>query len=242
MRTRLRGALLRCCSCCWRSTPGPATAAVYPTGFEERNVDHRPDDAGGGRVDARRAHADRREAGPREDRRARARRRRRRSSTSRSRVNNHSDRGLLDIAVDSSFATNRYVYLLYTYDVNQLTPDSHGADGLAARALRPERQQHAQRADGDPRHLRAPAPARRPSNTLDCIPSDHLSHSIGTVVSAPDGTLYVGSGDGAPASTSSTRWRFRTYDEQSMRRQDPADRPQRQRRAPATRSARRTRT
>ena len=33
------------------------------------------------------------------------------------RVNAASDRGLLGIAVDSSFATNGYVYLLYTYDV-----------------------------------------------------------------------------------------------------------------------------
>ena len=40
---------------------------------------------------------------------------------------------------------------------------------------------------------RGPCPA--PSNTLDCIPADGLSHSIGTVLSAPDGTLWIGSGD-----------------------------------------------
>ena len=35
-----------------------------------------------------------------------------------------------------------------------------------------------------------PSPQR-----LDCIPADERSHSIGTVRSAPDGTLWVGSGD-----------------------------------------------
>src|SRR5215212_3427208 len=39
------------------------------------------------------------------------------------RVNSYWDRGLLGIAVDSSFATNRFIYLLYTYDLNPLTPD-----------------------------------------------------------------------------------------------------------------------
>jgi hypothetical protein len=40
-------------------------------------------------------------------------------------------------------------------------------------------------------------PCPQASNTLDCIPSDGLSQSIGTVRSAPDGTLWVGSGDAA---------------------------------------------
>ena len=40
------------------------------------------------------------------------------------RVNSYWDRGLLGVAVDSDFANNRYIYLLYTYDIHQLTPDS----------------------------------------------------------------------------------------------------------------------
>jgi hypothetical protein len=40
-------------------------------------------------------------------------------------------------------------------------------------------------------------PCPQASNTLDCIPSDGLSQLIGTVRSAPDGTLWVGSGDAA---------------------------------------------
>ena len=45
-------------------------------------------------------------------------------------LNNH-DRGLLGIAVDTAFATNRYVYLLYSYDTTPLTPDG---DGRTSRA------------------------------------------------------------------------------------------------------------
>ena len=33
-------------------------------------------------------------------------------------VHTGGDRGLLGIAVDSSFASNRYLYLLYTYDAS----------------------------------------------------------------------------------------------------------------------------
>src|SRR5688572_19281271 len=35
-----------------------------------------------------------------------------------SRVHTSGDRGLLGLAVDSSFASNRYLYLLYTYDAD----------------------------------------------------------------------------------------------------------------------------
>ncbi len=38
-----------------------------------------------------------------------------------------------------------------------------------------------------------PCPA--PAPKVGCIPSDGTSHSIGTVRSAPDGTLFLGSGD-----------------------------------------------
>ncbi len=58
-----------------------------------------------------------------------------------------------------------------------------------------------------------PCPAA--SNTVDCIPSDGASHSIGTVRSAPDGTLYVGSGDASDFNIADPL-AFRTYDEQSM--------------------------
>ena len=58
-----------------------------------------------------------------------------------------------------------------------------------------------------------PCPA--PSNTVDCIPSEGFSHSIGSVRSAPDGTLWVGSGD-ASSLNFVDELALRTYDTQSM--------------------------
>src|SRR5438309_6043762 len=52
----------------------------------------------------------------------------------RDRVNSYGTRGLLGLAVDSSFASNGYVYLLYTYELNPLTPDS--SSPMVAQLLR----------------------------------------------------------------------------------------------------------
>ena len=38
-------------------------------------------------------------------------------------VNDFHDRGLLGLAIDSAFATNGYIYLLYTYDVKIVSGD-----------------------------------------------------------------------------------------------------------------------
>ena len=130
------------------------------------------------------------------------------------RVNHASDRGLLGLALDSNFASNGYLYLSYTYDVTPLMADSEGA--MVSRVGRftigannlvsPE-------AVVLGTHVSGPCPA--PSNTLDCIPSDGLSHSIGTVLSATDGTLWIGSGDAADFGRVDPL-AFRTYDERSM--------------------------
>ena len=42
-----------------------------------------------------------------------------------SKVNQYHDRGALGLAVDSSYATNGYVYLLYTREVNELAGDGN---------------------------------------------------------------------------------------------------------------------
>jgi glucose/arabinose dehydrogenase len=130
------------------------------------------------------------------------------------RVNSYWDRGLLGIALDSSFATNSYVYLLYTHDLHQLTPDSD--DPAISRLVRytvsPTNQ-----VSNETILLGAYSGGQcpTPSNTVDCIPSEGPSHSIGSVRSAPDGTLYVGSGDAASFNFVDTL-AFRTYDERSM--------------------------
>jgi glucose/arabinose dehydrogenase/PKD repeat protein len=134
------------------------------------------------------------------------------------RVNSFHDRGLLGIALDSAFASNGYIYLLYTYDVNQLTPDSSSptvsrltriqlnANGTLVNPSSPETVLLGSYGSG-------PCPAA--SNTLDCIPSEGISHSIGSVRAAADGTLWVGSGDAADFNSVDAR-ALRTYDEQSF--------------------------
>jgi glucose/arabinose dehydrogenase len=131
-----------------------------------------------------------------------------------SQVNSASDRGLLGVAVDSQFSQNPYVYLLYTYDLSPLTPDS---DSPMVSQLRRLRINSANQVTEQQVLLGSYTSGTCPqaSNTLDCIPSDGLSHSIGTVRSAPDGTLWVGSGDAAGWSTVD-ELAFRTFDEASM--------------------------
>ena len=130
------------------------------------------------------------------------------------RVNNFIDRGLLGLAVDSQFASNPYLYLLYTYDVYPLRPDSDAP--MVSQLMRVGINSANQVTEeavilGTNTSEICPAPA----NDVDCIPSEASSHSIGTVRSAPDGTLWVGSGDATDSGSVNTR-ALRTYDETSM--------------------------
>ncbi len=130
------------------------------------------------------------------------------------RVNSYWDRGLLGIAVDVNFATNRFIYLLYTQELSPLTPDG---SGVANSRLSRFELSSTNQLSGETvllgTYSGGACPA--PSNTLDCIPSEGASHSIGSVRAAPDGTLYVGSGDASSFSFVDSL-AFRTYDEQSM--------------------------
>ena len=192
--------------------PAAAVAATYPAGFEERTlvsgldgpteVDWTPD--GRMLIAEKRGVLEVLAPG---------------SSTAKpildisAKVNDVSDRGLLGLAVDSSFATNHYIYLLYTYDVGTVWLDDN-----TPMVSRLERYTL-----GTDNSLSAPkvllgsygqGACLTPSNTHDCIPSDGTSHSIGTVRSAPDGTLWVGSGDAASFSRVDPL-ALRTYDERT---------------------------
>ena len=143
-------------------------------------------------------------------------------------VNDAYDRGLLGLAIDTDYETNHYVYLLYTAEKHPLMADTDlptfsrleriqvdgagvvsdrttllGADGLV---------------EGQPgtdcvgENFVTPWTA---ANDLDCMPSEGRSHSIGTVVSAGDGTLYVGEGDSSSYAEFDPL-AFRVYDQQSM--------------------------
>lgn len=137
-------------------------------------------------------------------------------------VTTYEDRGFLGLAVDSSFAANGYLYLAYTAEAHPATPDA-GPDptvGLRPTYARVERVEvNAANQIVDRETILGtaspPSGACPADNSVDCIPSDSSSHSIGTVVSAPDGTLYVGAGDAAEYGQVDPK-AFRTYDESSL--------------------------
>jgi glucose/arabinose dehydrogenase/PKD repeat protein len=122
------------------------------------------------------------------------------------------DRGLLGIAVDTSFASNRYLYLLYTYDTSSSHPTGPKTSRLTRVTVSSNNTASAETVLVGSIGA-APCPA--PSNMSDCIPSDGGSHSIGTVRSAPDGTVWAGSGDGSDYGRVDER-ALRTHDEQSF--------------------------
>ena len=133
----------------------------------------------------------------------------------RNRVNSFEDRGFLGLAADSAFASNHYLYLLYTYELNTASPDSSApmVSRLTRIVVNPDNS-----VSGSETVLLgsvATGPCGTPSNTNDCIPSDGTSHSIGTVRADADGTLWVGSGDAASYAVVDEK-AFRVYDEQSL--------------------------
>ncbi|MFP5362537.1 MAG: discoidin domain-containing protein [Thermoleophilia bacterium] len=132
-----------------------------------------------------------------------------------SEVNSYHDRGLLGIAVDRDFALNGYLYLLFTHEVSPLAPDSSAP--MVARLLRVT-VSPGNMVSGQTVLLGTygGGPCPPPSNTVDCIPSDGSSHSIGTIrVDPADGTLWIGVGDSA-SFTQVDELAFRTYDERSL--------------------------
>ena len=131
-------------------------------------------------------------------------------------VNAYWDRGLLGIAVDADFATNRSIYLLYVYEANALDPTGSKTSRLTR--IRVTSDNELEDPDAPETVLLgsvAQGPCPAPADTVDCIPADGFSHAIGTVRADPDGTLWLGSGD-------ATSWRgadaqaLRTYDERSL--------------------------
>src|SRR5262245_36060697 len=101
-------------------------------------------------------------------------------------VNRKEDRGLLGLALDPDFATNGFVYLLYTKRVNP--GDDPENDGPTTAQLT--------RVTADLAHPDVAIPNSEVV-ILGGIASTSTSHTIGTVRFAPNGTMFVGSGDGS---------------------------------------------
>ena len=101
-----------------------------------------------------------------------------------SRVNQCGDRGLLGLALDPAFATNGFVYLLYSFE-EAGDPNDCGA-----------KTSRLTRVTANPSN---PDVALAGSETviIGGIPSEGDSHSVGTLRFAPDGKLFVSHGDGA---------------------------------------------
>jgi glucose/arabinose dehydrogenase len=115
--------------------------------------------------------------------------------------------------VDTSYATNNYVYLLYTRERLPMTPDGEGqmVSRLERFTIAPSNAVVARQTLLGSHN--GPCPAL--SNTVDCISFEGFFYSIGTVRSAPDGTLWVGSGDAASFSEVDPL-ALRTYNTESM--------------------------
>ncbi|MEE9320149.1 MAG: PQQ-dependent sugar dehydrogenase [Granulosicoccus sp.] len=141
-------------------------------------------------------------------------------------VNDYVDRGLLSIAVHPQFPATPYVYVLYTYDPPELLTNGHTGYGLpdgegnrvgrlvrytanAERGFNEALLASARIILGSNSNYEAIGEPEGQYDTLtpscgaidapmrDCLPVDELSHTIGAVRFASDGTLLVSNGDGA---------------------------------------------
>lgn len=114
-------------------------------------------------------------------------------------VNIGGDRGLLGVAVDPNIAQTGYVYLLYVFEPfgnpNDASPRTARLTRVTADPNNPDVALPGSEITilGT---LGTPPCSQYPAGS-DCIADDSNTHTIGTVQIAPDGKLYVGSGDGA---------------------------------------------
>lgn len=126
-----------------------------------------------------------------------------------SKVNDYWDHGLIGITADPNFATNGYVYLLFTYENN-------ASDYNGTKTARLSRFT----ASGDTASLSSEAVILGASvgsscqnfpAGADCLPSDNPSHSIGQVRFDSSGNMFVTVGDSAS---------FNVVDDLALRAQD----------------------
>jgi glucose/arabinose dehydrogenase len=111
-------------------------------------------------------------------------------------TNDYWDRGMLGLAVDIDFANNRFVYLNRVYENNT----TKYAGTKTSQLLRIVLDAGNRMVPGSALALLGTATPRSCEElapTDDCIAADSSTHSVGDVLAAPDGTLFVSNGDGS---------------------------------------------
>jgi glucose/arabinose dehydrogenase len=113
----------------------------------------------------------------------------------RSSTNDYWDRGLLGLAVDPEYNTNHYVYLLRTHENNPAQYEGTKVSQLVRVTLNDAGTAMVPGSLTVLLGTSTPASCQDVAITADCIPADGASHSVGDVVFASDGTIFVTSGD-----------------------------------------------
>ncbi len=111
-------------------------------------------------------------------------------------TNDYWDRGMLGLAVDIDFANNRLVYLNRVYENNT----TKYAGTKTSQLLRITLDAGNRMVPGSALALLGTATPRSCEElapSADCIAADSSTHSVGDVLAAPDGTLFVSNGDGS---------------------------------------------
>ncbi len=111
-------------------------------------------------------------------------------------TNDYWDRGMLGMAVDIDFANNRLLYLNRVFENNT----TKYAGTKTSQLVRIVLDSSNRMVPGSMLALlgtATPSSCEDVAMTADCIPADSSTHSVGDVIAAPDGTLYVSNGDGS---------------------------------------------
>jgi glucose/arabinose dehydrogenase/fibronectin type 3 domain-containing protein len=114
-------------------------------------------------------------------------------------VNTFDDRGLWGLAFDPDFANNGYIYMTYVYEPGTDPNDSGAKTSRFVRVTASTTNPDVAQSGSEIVILGSisQGPCSDYPATADCIPADGSTHSIGTIRFAPDGTLFLGNGDGA---------------------------------------------
>ena len=117
-------------------------------------------------------------------------------------VNTFDDRGMWGLAFHPDFANNGFVYLTYVFEEGSDPNDSNPKTARFTRVTADPANPDVALAGSETVILGSigtPPCSSHPVGS-DCIADDSGTHTLGTIRFAPDGTLFVGNGDGASAS------------------------------------------